>query len=191
MKIYFVGSYIEDCDAISLEEKSVRNIDKAFTSYAAAKDYVLKQIEHLKTLKNYVVHRTYECEQDYEWVTEFHFDWDKNQDEREYVYYIETIELEKGEDIPEEMILKIEAQNNALKKQNREIKKDYNKIRAAIAAAECYLTFYDAGVYADREELLTGCHTAKSILEEYNTYKGFSLIDKLFTGWLKRRENMK
>lgn len=182
MKIYLIGLYTyED------EKNDVSTIVKATTSYEAAREYVLKQIDKHKDSKEVSSFTVGNGEEKYEWemryVLTFGDGDKKNSHSVEMTYRIEPIELVDSEDVPEIRRPELEKRREALEKHNDELKMEVAELRKNNSAAQCYLTFWDGGKYEDLDHVLKNVHTAKAILR--GGEQGNNHILKLFEGWKK------
>lgn len=185
MKIWLVGE--------SYDGRRFENVDVfigAFASYERAKAKVMSTIDAWKTSTHVTVRSIHESEPDVEWTLEYDYDFDKDthKSERELQLKICECDLEEGKDIPIPAKPVLEARCDSLRKHNKELKKELANCKAAMSAAQTYMTFYDGGKYADRDDLLSGMHSAKSCLEKFNEKEGNTLILKLFEGWKSREK---
>jgi len=176
MKIYLIGIYDDETD-----DSNVQSINNAEVSYESARKKVLELID--KTKNNPGVY-DFVCKEDelkYHWTVSYKkegydcsFEW---------CYRIEIVELNVDGVVPEIRVPELEKRCESLQKHNDELKTQLAEYKKAISAAQCYLTFYDGGIYEDFDHLLQNVNKAKHILrmdEHGNTH-----ILELFEGWKK------
>lgn len=103
---------------------------------------------------------------------------------KEYCYEIEETSLD--EDISPVYRPEVEEENEALRKENLELKAKLSEQTAMNAAAKCYLTMWDGGWKCTKEHIIENMHAARKILEQ-NT-EGKAELEKMFEHW---KENSK
>lgn len=168
----------------------VQSIVKATTSYEAAREYVLKQIDKHKNSKEVSNFTVGNGEEKYEWEIRYTLTFGDGDQKSFYsvemTYRIEPIELIDSEDVPEIRRPALEKRCETLEKHNDELKKEVSELRKSNSAAQCYLTFWDGGRYEDLDHVLKDVNIAKVILR--GGEQGNNHILELFEGWKKHEK---
>lgn len=181
MKIFLIGLY-QYRENIG----DAQSIVKATTSYESARQYIIDRIKSLSERNDVYDFKSYESETKYCWDLYYSFGNGDKKFKVETTYRIEPIELIDSDDIPEIRRPELEKRCEALEKHNDELKNEVSELKKNNSAAQCYLTFWDGGMYEDFDHILKNVHTAKAILR--GGEQGNNHILELFEGWKKNEK---
>ena len=183
MWIYLIGMY----DTSFHEYDGVHSIVKACTSYECARQYIYTHVECLKSSNDCVIDRFVETETKREFELEYHYT-DRPHTFKQ-TYFINEIDLEENKNLPEAVKPKLEKRCEANEAINLDLRKDLAEYKKRVAAALCFLTFYDGGIYEDFDHLIDNLHKAKCILEGDD--KSNDYILHMFEEWKKTQSGSK